>query len=188
MAMDGGTPRFVTVFGLSNGRQGWRPGKLNGGCLIDVNSGEVVTHGLAMPHSPRIHNGRVWLLDSGTGRLVQIDPGNGKVETVAELPGYTRGLAMAGPLAFVGLSRIREKSTFGGVPIAAHRDGLKCGVAIIDLDAGAPIGLLEFHSGIEEIFDVQLLPGVRSATLSGPYPDVDGQPPIWLAPSPSSQV
>jgi uncharacterized protein (TIGR03032 family) len=188
MAMDGGTPRFVTVFGVSNGRQGWRPGKLNGGCLIDVNSGEVVTHGLSMPHSPRIHNGRVWLLDSGTGRLVQIDPGNGKVETVAELPGYTRGLAMAGPLAFVGLSKIREKSTFGGVPIAAHRDGLKCGVAVIDLDAGAPIGLLEFHSGIEEIFDVQLLPGVRSATLSGPYPDVDGQPPIWLATSPSSQV
>ena len=188
MAMDGGKPRFVTVFGLSDSRGGWRPGRVTGGCLIDVASGEVVATGLAMPHSPRIHDGRVWLLDSGTGRLVQIDATNGKAETVAELPGYTRGLAMAGPLAFVGLSRIRETSTFGGVPIADHRQSLKCGVAIVDLLAGRPIGLLEFHSGIEEIFDVQLLPGVRSAALNGPHPDVDGQPPIWLAPAPSSQT
>jgi Domain of unknown function (DUF4915) len=49
-----------------------------------------------MPHSPRIHGGRVWLLDSGTGRLVQVDIQRGSVETVLELPGYTRGLAFCG--------------------------------------------------------------------------------------------
>jgi hypothetical protein len=70
------------------------------------------------------------------------------------------------------------------VPIAADRDRLKCGVAIVDLTAGRAIGLLEFHTGIEEIFDVQLVPGVRSPVLSGPYPEVDQQAPIWLAPSP----
>jgi hypothetical protein len=32
---------------------------------------------------------------------------------------------------------------------------------------------------------VQLLPGARSAYLSGPYPDVDQQEPIWLAPAAS---
>jgi hypothetical protein len=57
-------------------------------------------------------------------------------------------------------------------------------VAIVDLTSGQMIGLLEFHTGIEEIFDIQIVPGVRSAYLSGPYPDVDQQSPIWLAPSP----
>jgi uncharacterized protein (TIGR03032 family) len=187
MAVDGAKPRFVTVFGLTDSRGGWRPGKVKGGCLIDVASGEVAASGLSMPHSPRVHQGQVWLLDSGAGRLVLVDPHDGAITTAVELPGYTRGLALAGSLAFVGLSRIRETSTFGGVPIADRREGLKCGVAIVDLMSGRLIGLLEFHSGIEEIFDVQLIPGVRSAALNGPHPDVDGQPPIWLAPSPSSQ-
>ena len=126
----------------------------------------------------------MWLLDSGTGRLVHADIQRGTVETVAELPGYTRGLALAGSLAFVGLSKVRESATFGGVPIAADRSRLKCGVAVVDLSSGRLIGLLEFHTGIEEIFDVHLIPGVRSPVISGPYPHVDQQAPIWLAPAP----
>jgi len=186
LAMAEGKPRYVTVFGPTETRGGWRPSKVTGGCLIDVVPGEVVARGLAMPHSPRIHGGRVWLLDSGTGRLVHVDRQKGSIETVAELPGYTRGLAFCGSLAFVGLSKVRESATFGGVPIAAHRDRLKCGVAIVDLASGRTVGLLEFHTGIEEIFDVQLLAGVRSPYLSGPYPEVDQQAPIWLAPTPAS--
>jgi uncharacterized protein (TIGR03032 family) len=183
LAMEEGKPRFVTVFGATDSPQGWRPEKATGGCLIDVPTGEVVVRGLAMPHSPRIHGGRVWLLDSGTGRLVQVDVQRGSVETVLELPGYTRGLAFCGSFAFVGLSKIRESATFGGVPIAADRDRLKCGVAIVDLPSGQMLGLLEFHTGIDEIFDVRLVPDVRSPYLAGPYPNLDQQQPIWLAPS-----
>ena len=91
---------------------------------------------------------------------------------------------MMGPLAFVGLSKVRESATFGGVPIAQHPERLKCGVAIVDLTSGQMIGLLEFHTGIEEIFDLRLLPGVRSPFLSGPHHGVDQQPPIWLAAQP----
>ena len=77
----------------------------------------------------------------------------------------------------MGLSKIRESATFGGVPIAADRNRLKSGVAIVDLPSGRMLGLLEFHTGIDEIFDV------RSAYLAGPYPDLDQQQPIWRAPS-----
>ena len=66
-----------------------------------------------MPHSPRWHDGRLWLLESGHGALSVADLDTGTWETVAELPGFTRGLVFAGPLAFVGLSQIRESSTFG---------------------------------------------------------------------------
>jgi uncharacterized protein (TIGR03032 family) len=187
LAMADGKPRFVTVFGTTDTAGGWRPNKVTGGCLIDVPSGEVVVRGLGMPHSPRIHGGRVWLLDSGTGRLVQADVEKATVDTVAELPGYTRGLCFSGSLAFVGLSKVRESSTFGGVPIAADRERLKCGVAIVNLASGRMVGLLEFHTGIEEIFDVHLVQGVQSPYLSGPYPDVDQQAPIWLAPNPASE-
>jgi uncharacterized protein (TIGR03032 family) len=185
IAMLGGQPGYVTVFGVSDDPDGWRLGKVGGGCLIDVASGEVVVRGLTTPHSPRVHQGRVWLLDSGTGRLVRVDERSGAVETVAVLPGYTRGLALLGSFAFVGMSKIRNSAPHGGVPIAAHRDRLKCGVAVIDLTSGRQVGLLEFHMGVEEIFDVQVLPGVRSPVLSGPHPDLDEQPPIWHAPSPN---
>jgi uncharacterized protein (TIGR03032 family) len=185
LATDGNRPRFVTAFGTTDTRGGWRPGKLDGGCLIDVDSGEAPVRGLCMPHSPRLHDGAVWLCDSGTGRLVRADLESGTVETVAVLPGYTRGLALAGGFAFVGLSKARETATFGGVPIVDRAGPLTCGVAVVDLRTGQPVSLLEFHEGVDEVFDVRLVPGVLSPVVSGPHPEFDGQAPIWVAPTPA---
>lgn len=184
LAMLDGRPVFVSALGETNAAQGWRPGKVTGGCLIDVASGERVVGGLAMPHSPRVHQGRLVVLDSGRGRLVIVDPERGAVETIAEVPGYARGMALMGQFAFIGLSKIRETATFGGLPIAERREALKCGVAVVDLVAARQIALLEFHTGVEEIFDVQLIPGIRRPAFSGPYPDLDETPPIWMAPAP----
>jgi uncharacterized protein (TIGR03032 family) len=135
-----------------------------------------------MPHSPRVHQGRVWLLDSGTGRLVTADPGTGAVAGVAELPGYTRGLALAGGYAFVGLSKVRERSTFGGIPIAERREGLRCGVWAADLTTGRTAARLEFTAGVDEIFDVQVLLGVRLPAVCGPFPAQDNAEMIWTVP------
>src|SRR5262249_57886966 len=118
------------------------------------------------------------------GRLRTFDPASRKAETVTELPGYTRGLALDDRFAFVGLSKIRETATFGGMPIAERRPELKCGVGVVDLGTGRLMAHLEFVTGVEEIFDVQVLPGVRCPALSGPYPSVDGATPIWTAPQP----
>jgi uncharacterized protein (TIGR03032 family) len=120
-----------------------------------------------MPHSPRWHAGRLWLLESGTGSLVTVDLSTGRWERVVELPGFARGLALSGRFAFVGLSKIRSTSAMDGVPLAARRDELKCGVAAIDLHSGRLAGLLEFQTAVEEIFDVQLLPGLRFPEVIG---------------------
>jgi uncharacterized protein (TIGR03032 family) len=152
-------PRYVTALGATDTAQGWRPDKATGGCLVAVPGGEVVAGGLSMPHSPRLHDGRLWLLESGTGGLVCLDPASGRRDTVAELPGFTRGLALHGPYAFVGLSKIRETSSFGGLPLAARRARLQCGVAVVDVRRGRVVAGLEFQTAVEEIFDVQLLPG-----------------------------
>jgi hypothetical protein len=55
--------------------------------------GEVLVRGLSMPHSPRWHDGRLWLLESGTGRLLSVDVATRRGEPVADLPGFARGLA-----------------------------------------------------------------------------------------------
>jgi uncharacterized protein (TIGR03032 family) len=161
LAIVDGQPKYVTALGETDVRDGWRPDKGRGGCLMDIPSGEIVARGLSMPHSPRWHDGRLWLLESGTGQLLLLDLATGQRQTVAALPGFARGLALAGPYAFIGLSKIRKTSAMNGVPLAERRDELKCGVAVVDLRSGQVVGLLEFQTAVEEIFDVQLLPGLR---------------------------
>lgn len=167
LAMQDGRPRYVTALGETDSHGGWRPNKAHGGCLIDITTGEIVVRSLSMPHSPRLHDGQLWVLESGTGRLLLIDAATGRGEVVAELPGFARGLAFAGRYAFIGLSKVRETSTFGGLPIAERLSELTCGVAVVDLRRGQTVGILEYQTAVEEIFDVQLLPGLRFPEVLG---------------------
>ena len=177
-----GKPKYVTAMAETNDQGGWRENKGETGCLIDVESNETIISGFSMPHSPRVQGGNVYLLDSGRGGLVRVD-GRGHAETIARFPGYTRGLAIHRSLAFVGLSKIREESTFGGVPIAENRQRLKCGVAVVDLNSGNLVGQFEFQTGVSEIFDVSLLPSDGHVLLHGPHATDDGAKPIWVVPS-----
>jgi uncharacterized protein (TIGR03032 family) len=167
LALVEGRPKYATALGESDTAGGWRVNKAHGGCLMDVPSGKVLVRGLSMPHSPRWHDGQLWLLESGTGRLLLADPASGRRQAVAELPGFARGLALVGPYAFIGLSKIRETSAMDGVPLAQRRDQLKCGVAAVDCRDGRLIAFLEFQTAVEEIFDVQLLPGLRFPEVVG---------------------
>src|SRR5436309_2587274 len=89
------------------------------------------------------------------------------VPTPIAPPPETARLPAAGRYAFIGLSKIRKTSAMDGVPLAARRDDLKCGVAAIDLGTGRAIGLLEFQTAVEEIFDVRLSPGLRFPEVVG---------------------
>jgi uncharacterized protein (TIGR03032 family) len=165
--MEGGRPRYVTALGESDARSGWRANKAEGGILIDVDSGDVITRGLSMPHSPRVHNGRLWVCESGAGTVGFIDPDTLEYEPVALLPGFTRGLDIAGNLAFVGLSQVRESAVFSGIPITERLDESEriCGVCVIDLESGQAVALLRFETRVEEIFAVTLLMGRRYPEL-----------------------
>lgn len=188
VALENGSPRFVTVMAESDVRQGWRPTKATSGCLIDVRTGQTVVCGLSMPHSPRISDGELFVLDSGRGQLLRISPPSGSRDVVAEVPGYARGLAIHGPLAFVGLSRIRETSTFGGLPLESRRNELRCGVAAIHIPSGQTLATFEFLSGVEELFDVAVLPGVRFPALRGPFSITDRRAEIWILRDPARQM
>lgn len=161
VAIRDGKAAYVTALGMTDAPGGWRPHKATGGVVLDIATGEVVLGGLAMPHSPRWYAGRLWVLNSGTGELVVVDVRTGQAETVCGLPGYLRGLAFVGPLALVGLCKIREKHIFGGLPIQSRYERLRCGVALVDLRTGTEVGMFEFTAGCEELYDVQFLPGTR---------------------------
>ncbi|MFL5338572.1 MAG: TIGR03032 family protein [Gemmataceae bacterium] len=167
LALVDGRPKYVTALGETDTRDGWRATKPHGGCLLDVPGEGTVASGLSMPHSPRWHDGRLWLLESGTGRLLLVDAATGRRQAVAEVPGFARGLALCGPYAFIGLSKIRPTSAMDGVPLAERREQLKCGVAAVDLGSGQVIAFLEFQTAVEEVFDVQLLRGPRFPEVMG---------------------
>ncbi len=161
VAMVDGKPKYVTALGTTDAPGAWRATKATGGVVIDVESHEIVCGGMAMPHSPRWHEGRLWVENSGTGELWVIDPSSGQADVVCGLPGYLRGLAFVGPYALVGLCKIREEHIFGGLPVQDRWAALRCGVAVIDVRSGAHVGMFEFTAGCEELYDVLFLPGAR---------------------------
>jgi uncharacterized protein (TIGR03032 family) len=159
-----GQVRYVTALGETDEPAGWRGNKKSGGILVDVPSGEVIARGLSMPHSPRWYAGRLWVLDSGNGGVAVVDEATGRLESVAELPGFTRGLDFCGRFAFVGLSQVRESAVFSGIAIA-ERPQRSCGVWVLDTVSGQTVAYVKFEDAVQEIFAVTVLPNLR-------FPDV----------------
>jgi uncharacterized protein (TIGR03032 family) len=160
-----GRPQTVTAHGSGDAHAGWRDNKAHGGVVIDVPSGEVIARGLAMPHSPRWHQGRLWVLESGAGSIGFIEPESGRYEPIAMLPGFTRGLDLLGPLAFVGLSQVRESAVFSGIPLTERPTERSAGVWVVNVTTGNTVAFLRFEEALQEIFAVQVVPNAR-------YPEV----------------
>ena len=89
----------------------------------------------------------------------------GRRVVVCTLPAYLRGLSFAGPYALVGMCQIREKHLFGGLPVQRRFEKLLCGVAVVDLRSGRQTAMIEFTSGVQELYEVLFLPGVRRPTI-----------------------
>jgi uncharacterized protein (TIGR03032 family) len=181
MAVDDKGPRYCTALGETDAQGAWRENKRTGGIIIDVQRNEIISRGLCMPHSPRLHAGQLFALNSGHGELVVVNQQTGEYRTVAKFPGYTRGLAFAGRFAFVGLCKIREKNVFDNMPVAENDAELRSGIWVYDMQAGQHVGQIEFLSGIEEMYDIVLLHGIRQPHVIGFQENtIDG---VFIVPS-----
>lgn len=171
LALDRGNPRYATCVSTSDAADGWRDRRQTGGVVVDVPSGEIIAAGLCMPHSPRLRDGRLWLLNSGKGELGWIDPGSGAFEPVAFCPGYARGLSFLGRYAVVGLSLPRDNKTFEGLPLddelRRRNSDARCGLLIIDVETGSAVEWVRIEGVITELFDVAVLPGIRCPSAVG---------------------
>ena len=59
---------------------------------------------------------------------------------------------------------MREK-IFDGIPLGEHLTEKACGVWVVDIDKGTTIGFLRFDGDVQEVFDVQLLHGLKDPAM-----------------------
>lgn len=165
LAMSKGQPAYVTAVSRSNTIDGWRDRRTNGGVLIDVESNRIVCEGLSMPHSPRIHNGRLWLLNAGTGELGTVDnldTENAQFVPRTFCPGFLRGLALFENFAVVGLSKPRHQR-FEGLALDRRLTDTDsepwCGIQVIDINTGHCVEWFRIDGDVTELYDVAVIPG-----------------------------
>lgn len=142
-----------------------RPGHLNypvkgRGVIFSGRTREPVCTGLTRPHSARLGGTvdepaargsarrtakarRLWVANSGYGEVGYVS--DGRLEVVARLPGWTRGLCVIGDVAFTATSRVIPKYEryAPGLDIATSR----CAVHAISLATGKVLGSLEWPQG-----------------------------------------
>ena len=171
LAMVDGEPKYVSAVCCSDVVDGWRDRRHDGGVIIDIDSNEIMAEGLSMPHSPRWYDGKLWVLNSGSGELGWIDPEDKNFQSVAFFPGFLRGLAFHGNFAVTTLSKPRH-GRFEGLALddkLEEKDAdAWCGVHILNLETGNVAHWLRFDGAITELFDICILPGVRNPITLGP--------------------
>ena len=169
LALDNGQARYVTCVSQSDHAAGWRAGRSDGGIVIDIQQGEIISSGLSMPHSPRMHRGKLWLLNAGHGELGYLDAH--QFVPVARCNGFPRGLNFIGDYAVVGLSKPRHDAMFEGLTLEnslKERDiKPQCGLQIVNTLTGECVHWLYLEGVVEELYDVAVLPGVRQPMALG---------------------
>lgn len=168
MTLKDGKPAYVTTFSNFDEAGMWRKGEKFHGTLMDVDSNEILLHGLTMPHSPRWYQDRVYFCNSGLGLVCSYDPSSGKEETIAELQGFTRGMDFYGPIAFVGSSKVRLTQVSSAAPLSEKFDETFSGIWLINLEDNTVLGYIKFTGNVDQIYDVAVIPGCSFPELLEP--------------------
>ncbi|MDJ0508515.1 MAG: TIGR03032 family protein [Crocosphaera sp.] len=166
-----GKPRYVTSVSQSDVADGWRDHRHNGGCVIDVETNEIIVTQLSMPHSPRWYRDKLWLLHSGKGEFGYVDLEQGTFEPIVFCPGYLRGCTFHGDFAIVGISQPRHNKTFQGLPLdetlKEKNAESRCGLLVIDLKTGDIVHSIRIDGVVQELYDVAVLPNIRRPMAIG---------------------
>jgi uncharacterized protein (TIGR03032 family) len=173
LAMDPASsmPAYMTAAGAGDEPRAWAAGRVGGGVVLDIAANAVVCRGLTMPHSPRLHGGKLYLLNAGTGELGIVEPATGRFEAVGFVPGFARGLALHAGFALIGISLPRSNQDFSGLPLEGRLRGENtapdCAVIVMDLATGAILHTLRLGGVVRELYDIALLPGPTRPMLVG---------------------
>lgn len=160
-----GEPRYVSAVCMLDSKGAWRENRIGKGIIYDIKEDKVVCEGLTMPHSPRWNNGKLWLLESGSGWFGYVDFDTKQFVKKVWIAGFLRGLSFVGnKYAVIGSSEDRHENTFQGLPLGDElkKNGVsaKCGIFVINLQTFDVIHNLIFYSPTNEFYDVCAVPGV----------------------------
>ena len=171
VAMQDGKPKYVTALGKSDTAAGWRERKANGGIVMDVETGEIILENLSMPHSPKIYDGQLYVLLSGTGELIRVDVENKKYDILKSMEGFVRGMDRYGDYLFIGLSKLRTTSkAFQELPVS--QKSVFAGVMVLYMPTFSSVGYIKYESSVDEIYDVTIIPDtVRPGLLNNSKPE-----------------
>jgi len=156
---------YLTALAATDTPGGWRETPHSAGILIDARRNTILRSGLCMPHSPRLINNQLYVLNGGEGELLRVDRDSGHSDVMTRLPAFTHGLSAYDGVLFVGMSQDRTSRKQEAPPIVQRLGKLTAGIAAIAERTGEVLGVLEFASGVTEVYDVQVLPGVRRAGM-----------------------
>lgn len=157
---------YATICGRFDTPLGWKVAKSRGGFVVDVRTNQIVCAGLSMPHSPRWHDGKLWLLNSGEGQFGYVDFERQAFVPVAMCQGFARGIAFVGDYAVVALSRLRPGSNglIGEINFAQRLESMgqyqRCGLLVFNLKTGRIAHWLTIEGQVTETYDVAFLPGI----------------------------
>jgi len=123
------------------------------GVIFSGRTREPIARGLTRPHSARLHEGRLWLANSGYGEVGIVDMG--RYRAVTRLPGWTRGLTFISDVAFAGTSRVIPR--FSRYAPGLDLENARCALHALDARTGTILGSLYFSQG-NQIFAIDWAP------------------------------
>ena len=166
-----GEPRYVTACSRTDTKAGWREHRQKGGVVMDIKTNEVLCEGLSMPHSPRWHQDRLWVLNSGEGQFGYVDMEMKQFKPIALCEGFARGLSFHHNVAVIGLSKPRHNETFGDLgleqKLQQQQKTASVGLQLVDINTGQSLLAFWIGGGIKEIYDVTIIPNTRTPMLLG---------------------
>ncbi len=149
----------VSAFGTFSRHREWAGGRsADRGIVIplrDLSGTTPLLDHLNQPHSHRLHHGALYCCDSSNGSLVRLR--DGQRETLHLARGFTRGLALCGDLAYLGLSASREP----------HMSLGQGEIAIIDLVTFSLRDVVPIP--FKEIYDIVVVTEAQLDTVSRHY-------------------
>jgi uncharacterized protein (TIGR03032 family) len=117
-----------------------------------------------MPHSPRIYQDELFVLESGNGNLLKVLPNEKKTELIYNFNCFVRGLSFYKNFALIGKSKIRETSKdFDDLNVKQNSN--YAGILLFDMKTKKIIGEINYETDVEEIFDVQILENTQNPVV-----------------------
>ena len=169
LCMDQGELKYVSMFAATAEPQGWRNLPFNSGQVWSTSDQEAVCTGLVQPHSPRLYNGELYVLNSGAGEIGRIDLASGRYDCIAFVGGYGRGLSFVGDYAIFGISKPRHDGYIPNFPLHDRLKALRmpdrCQLIAVNLKTGQVIQAVTFEGAAREFFDTVVIPDCQNGVI-----------------------